>query len=216
MLPVVMLPEGDCAFCTSSELPGVTAMLMVAVLLVSTPSPTPPPAAMSDVCVMVEPPPTDITPGIENVRFAPTASEPTLQVSVLPLIEQPLGSDEPGTNPGGMLYVSVDAGEVFGPLLVTTSCSVCVLPAATWAGAVAVTPRSAPTLTVMVLVSPVASGVRAETCNVPDTVVRSSTFTLIVCDAASVIPLHVSVPGPACPAVMPLQLKPAGSVPVPW
>jgi hypothetical protein len=69
-------------------------VLAVALLLVETPSPTAPAGATAGWCVMVEPAPAVTTPLMLKVRVllpAVAGVAGTLQVSRLPLIEQPEG-----------------------------------------------------------------------------------------------------------------------------
>jgi hypothetical protein len=140
-----------------------------------------------------------------------------LQLSWLPLMVQPAGRPLPETdNPVGMLYVSVEPVLASGPLLVSVKTIGTVAPLEAVAGAEMAIATSAPWFTVIVLVSlePPPSGV-AVTLSVPCVRVRSSTSNARVCPAASVMPEHVTVPGPSVPtATVELQL-PTGTEPVP-
>ena len=159
--------------------------------------------------------------------IVPARADVANRIAIAELNGSPVGA--PGTGftfsfPAGAVYrgpVSLPAGvscnatvpvEASGPLLVSVKATGCVLPLGALAGALIVTPMSAPLLTVIVLVSdePPPSIV-AVTDSDPSATVPSTMSMFTVWLAASVMPEHATLPGPALPTgTVALQLTPAG------
>ncbi len=94
------------------------------------------------------------------------------------------------------------------------SCTFCVLPAATDAGALIDRARSAPVLTVVVSLCEEPPTTVAVTVIVPAAVDRTRIGRCVTSSDGTLIPVQVTVPGPGSTA-MPPQLTPAGRVPAP-